>query len=1095
MTELISREVSRAEDRFDNVELSDDEGSTSSKRRKTADDEDDAEISSESRESDGEGENLGSEDTEEDDEDGDGADEESGKGFIVNDSNKRLSRSERAQALGTVSRASTNDEDDDDEENDADEDDDEDDDDEGRKKKRRPPPKRRETKDDEIKASFMPVGVVPNKPLSVLGLSLCAVRVVKESALFRCLLDAYTVDEMPVVSEAAKRYREKNDFFEDQSRVDAPRPLHFCQETRSSNFVSGFPRDKQREIYQKGLEDAQMNSSSPKRCLVYCIVTFRTPEEAREHSCPFLMYPVKGRLVKSSMSTTNWQSATEFPTDGLDKYNAEANAALITEANWACSVLDKRPIESCTARQPIAENALFEIAFEGATEFGAFGAALPIVHNMKFSNGKRAAPHENFVSLDRSMTSKRFTDMIRRTNYLLDLKSDAKPDHQRKIGYYPSRCACICEKSRHACQLLLAKKRSEDLKKTKHKFLRFSVQKGLMILDDVLFLLRKNYVAAVEQQSYTFEFLKCVLLPAVAQPSFWNIVELAGFDNATIMLMEEVDAKFIELYASDCPQMLMIHSSFYTYRLQDNATFVKALASRLRLSAEAVRRYASLSEYLLQQIENVPTDSRFVSRPDVSQEVRRMCWPENEFSPISAIEQQFEGDRKSTFVCTRSLIQEDTLLALSLAYGFQRNVKLLRSDNAESLQTLMYENAVDGSHMLIVVSDEEEETYWKSYQKHFPMLVVYSVRDFNEKRFAVYLTTLKRLEEGEAWNVAFPRVDKIPYLVLSRLLMLLCVKKRADAKIINDWCRSVFIGGEAALAKTEEDFCGGFCRGGRLFVGGLAFQVAEYKNRSGSFAEDMYFSGVLDSRTIETYSVVDQYLSDAMEFERDGEEMVVSANAETERCLTSKRLAFSRTKSNVNRRVALQYLNEFNRITKEDLTMFLATQTPFGTISANMQMKVEANCHEQLPYLKNPTANPNHYAVIFDTVLDDEFLTPIENVSDEHFGMGYNLSKLPALLNEQQTDQILAYHRGWKNNLRSGLSLGGMISLAQAKPRAIFVFGSAEQSIENRVIAQPSPPWFLMPPSKNGEGRRWFQNSEAAELSVLTWLLQRVWRE
>lgn len=1081
----------REEDRFDNVEVSE-ENSASPKNSKNSGSDDERHLFSASEDRDDEGEELGKFDTEDDEEqDDEDGEKVSGGGFIVNDNNKRTKRAENSQKSATRSRTSNDDDD-----NDDDDDDDEENDEDGRKKQRRAPPSRRAVKNDDIEACFLPVGVVPNKPLSVLGLSLCNVQVVKEFAVYDSLKAMFSDNELPKLDAVAKRYREKNDFFEDQSRIDAPRPIHHCQETRSANFVAAFPKERQREIFQRALKEAQSVASAPKRCLVYCVVTFSTAEEARAHSSPFLMYPIKGRLSKSCMSTTNWQSATEFPTDALDKYNASANSALMTEQNWACSVIDKRPLTACTARQPIVENALFEIAFEAPTAFGVGGSKTPIVYNLRFSLSKRAGPHDNIVSLERSLTSKRFGDTLRRTNYLLNLKDETKPDHQRKIGYLPTRCEYVCAKNRQACLLLLAKQRTEFLKRQQRTYLRWSVQKNLMVLDDIVFLLRKNYTETVAPQTYVFEVLKCVLLPALVQPSFWHIVELVGFDNATIMLMEDIDKKFVDIYGSECPQLLLIHTDFYPYKLHENVNFVRSLAAKLAISEDAVRRYARLSDCLLEIVESVPTDCRFISRPDVDATVRRLCWPANEISPIAAIELSFDDDAKSSFVTTRSLMQQDCLLALSLALGFDRNVTLLRSDDTETLHRLMYEHAINGSFTIVIASSEEEENEWRSYQKHFPQLVVYPLREYTDKRFAAYLLSLKKLDDGDAWNAAIPRADRIPYSVLSRLLATLCVKKPLTEKRLNDWCRAMFFARDLDdWTQTTADFSAGFCKGGKLFVGGLAFQVAEHNKRSGSLVDDLYFSGQLDNATFEQYSVVDRYLEDALEFEQADEDMVdfnPSDDDYVER-LTKKRLAFSRNRRNEGQRVALTYLDWINKETKDDMTLFLRTQTLFGTISSNMEAKVAANCRDQLPCLENPLATNGYIAIVFDTVLDNEFLTINDNVNAEYFDFGYNLSSVPRVLNEKLTDQVLRYHRGWKSNLRSGLSLGGMISLHQARPRSILVFGSARQSIENRVTAQPSPPWFLKAPSKNGEGRRWFHNSEAAELSVLTWILASVW--
>lgn len=1083
----------REEDQFDEVELSDDNSESANKNAgsEEVDFDDEKHLFSSSEED--EGEELGEADTEDDDDDDDEGEKVSEGGFIVNDNNKRTKRSDTSQKSTTRSRTSNDDDNNDVTTTTEGEDGEEG---EGKKKRRREPATRRPVKNNEIEACFLPVGVVPNKPLCVLGLSFCNVQVVKEFAIYDQLEAMFAKEQLPKLDEKAKRYREKNDFFEDQSRVDAPRPIHHCQETRSANFVAAFPKEQQREIFQRALKEAQSMASAPKRCLVYCVVTFPTDEEARAHSSPFLMYPIKGQLSKYGMSTTNWQSATEFPTEFLDKHNATANSALITEQNWHCSVIDKRPLTACTARHPIVENALFEIAYECATSFGVGGSKSPIVYSLRMSMSKRSSAYDDIISLERSLTSQRFGDTIRRSNYLLNLKDESQPDHQRKIGYLPTRCEYICVKNRQAAQLLQTKKRNEHLHRQQRIYLRWSVQKNLMVLDDAIFLLRKNYNENVTLQTYVFEVLKCVILPALVQPSFWNIVELVGFDNATIMLMESIDKKFIDIYASECPQLLLIHTDFYAYKLHANGNFVRFLAKKLSISEDAVRRYSRLSDCLLEIVENVPTDCRFISRPDIDVTVRRLCWPANEISPIAAIELCFDDEAKSSFVTTRTMMQQDCLIALSLALGFDRKVTLMRSDETETLHRLMYENAINGSYTIVVVTSEEEENEWRSYEKHFPQIVIYNVKQYGDKRFAAYLLSLKTLENGDSWNAAIPRADRIPYKVLSRLLATLCVKKSLNAKRLNDWCRSMFFARDLDDWKqTTADFSEGFCKGGRLFVGGLAFQVAEYNNRSGSLVDDLYFSGQLDKSTIEEYSVVDRYFEDALEFEQSDEDMIDSSPSDDDNVerLTKKRLAFSRNRRNEGQRVALTYLDWINKETKDDPTLFLKTQTLFGTISSNMEAKVSANCRDQLPYLTNPLATSNYIAIVFDTVIDNEFMTINENVSAEYFDFGYNLSTVPRLLNEKLTDQVLRYHRGWKSNLRSGLSLGGMISLNQARPRSILVFGSARQSIENRVTAQPSPPWFLKPPSKNGEGRRWVHNSEAAELSVLTWILPSVW--
>lgn len=1104
--------------RYDNIALSDDD-------EKKSDDDDD-------------GEELGASDT-------DTAD--------ASDGDAELDDAEIGGGDGgggSATRADSDDCDDDDDDEDGD-----DADSGGRSAKRRkkeapPVPKRRPVNGNEIELCFFPLGSVPGAPLTLLGATLVNVMSLDERTYAEAVARLHG-QEVPV-DEVQQRFLEVYDFFEKQTARDAPLPRHFCQLTHTENMCNcaaahGTPVAP--ETLRRALLECEAQSGKPRRAAVYCLATFATDEEVREHMSPLLCFPLKGELLRSATKTSNWQSATEWPHMPLDRVNATANAARVTESLLARSTLKLPPKPSCTARQPLSVNAVFEVRVTGRSQFPDIEHSLPIRYTFSFAQSDRAARHADFLASEQSLTARRVASVLSRTNYTVESRTDrraaAQPCYYRKQGLLPSVCEAVCQKIPQAAAVLTRQMASKQNRQFVKRIMRYSKEPGKMLFEDALSVVKDGYVddAVIRARlGDRTSFVAGTLLAALAPNAFWELVSVVGFDATVYLFVTKQNEEFYtEAFRSPAPYSLLESARFRTLALSDNARFREFLRSRHSVSPAAFEQLAALSAALCTAFDTDRSERRCISRPDVDASlVLPLCWPANERATLAAFQFAFPAvadggggqatatpTTTTTFVSRTQRMRTETLVAAALVHGFERRVTLLRSDDAQRLVAMVGDLMTDDAsvHHLIVVNRREDYDCWQpsstaaaAATNDGGRICVVSLGTMVRRaddRATVQYTPPRAAPDGAKWRVVVPRVDTFTYDELAALLTLLCVgvDGASDAEHCQSaWCRAMFGARDSPdWQRTAADFRRGTCGGGeRLVVGALAFQSAEPDSAGGAFADDLYFSGVLDAdaQIVESYAAIDALRLEALNdnggggggAEGIGRNGALDTDAAIE-WLSKRHTVFSRTADGAPLfGSANNFALAVNRRNGPARVLVLWGESTVGTVGDAARSRIDASERARLPVCRSAESRlqPNRFnAVVFDTVADNDYFKPnvaAGNRLSSSSSMSYEFGKMPQQYTRAIVDLIVADHRVAKNDAGSGLSLRSTIALLARRPAHIAVFGSCQQSLEQRITAQQHAPWFLQPPTHNLAGRQWQENSEAVELSSLCWLLARFWR-
>lgn len=982
---------------------------------------------------------------------------------------------------------------------DEDADDDEDDEDEegGKKKKQKRVAVRRQVVGDEIEMCFIPLGVVPGRARTLVGVSLCVVRVVTEGKILRVLQQ---LSPMPD-DVAAKEEKKKDDFFEDQFKPDAPVPRHYCQRTRAERHVAHLAPADRRNVFQEALESVRDEAMAPKRVYVYCTLTLPTDELMRAFQSPFLNYPVGGKLTNHCFTTTNWQSATDWPTTSLDGSNADANAALVIHANLYRSTNRKIPNACCTASQPLSINALFDVEFTKLIDFGGDRAAIPVLHKATFSKDPKMTEDLDYVSVDHTLTMARFGAVINRTSMFLDERSGIKPEHLRKAGYPKSMCEMCCAVDATARLTLTRKQQQRHMKFVKKSVLSFYPGVRQMTIDNAIDLLRKHYSPPPLRPSFEYTALTTVVLPALVPPSFWNAVNAVGFDVAVSLVRTKTLARFEQILASDSPHLILTTDAFDCYKLHENDKFVRTIAGRQGVEVSVVKQFAFVRSLVAQELLRGDSESRMFSRPDLLIDVQTLCWPRSPKSPIAAIQMNDIGNGSTTFVTTKNFALQEAVVATCLQHSFER-VYVARSDDVETLQVSIEIRALDTPVIFVVATVADYQFWLKKVDEQRQRAMFLKL--YEENCTAKLLSQLTPLENDQKWNVAIPRADTIPYSKMAAALGALCTNKTGANTPWVTWALSMFSSSESHdYAATKADFSRGFCSGGKLFLGGLAFQIPAGTQRGGSLVDDLYFSGVYDTYLTERYTLFEKIQQDALEFEQSNDQIVVQkrmlqiTNHDDDNDYDDKKMPSIPTLSQHSlmfasklgvRANGYELIKSINEATKDDRLILFSTQVSHGKILQTATDRVSFSRKNALPNTLTNNLLPNFIALLFDSVADDEFFSKDEAKSDEFRRFTYDFSTAPKQIPATTVDRLTHAHREVKSNVRAGFSIPNIIALYQYTPRSVIVFGSREQSISNRIVAQSIAPWYYSPPTRNEAGRPWYNNSEAAELSMMCWL-------
>lgn len=950
---------------------------------------------------------------------------------------------------------------------------------------------RREVVGDEIEMCFIPLGIAPNTPLTLIGVTLCVVRVVNEGKIFRVLQQAFQQPD-----DVARREEERKiDYYEDQFKPDAPVPRHYCQPTRSERYVAHLSPADKRNVFSSALESVREEARSPKRVYVYCTVTFPTAELFRAFQSPFLNYPLKGKLLTSCFTTTNWQSATDWPTNAMDISNADANAALITEANMCRSTNQSVPNNCCTARQPLSINSLLSVQFVSITNFGGDRSATPILYKSSFSQRPKISADSDYASVDHTLTVSRFASIIGRSSFCLDESCSARPEHHRRPGAVRSVCEACCSADATSRLVLTRKAQVKSLRAVKKAALRFFPGVRQMTLDNAVELLREYYLPAGLAQSTKYTVVANLVLPPLAPSNFWNAVDAVGFDVSVSLVRTKMLNVFCRLLMSDAPHQVLTAKEFDTYKLHENATFVNKLSERLHVAHGVIKQFAFVRSLVDKYLVNADSEQRTFSRPDLLDDLMQITWPRVKHIPFAVFALD-AGGSSTKFVSTRSFVMQEMVVFACLQHSFSR-VYPYRSDDAETLRNLMA-NRVFDDPVIVVVTTPQEYANWKVKSDESRQKVLF-LNLYEEKSLERLLDTIQPPDsdnDDAAWNVCIPRSDKISYGILCAVLGALCTKKIGASEPWANWATSLLSASDSPeYLATKEVFSKGVCRNGRLFLGGLAFQLPCSTRRGGSLLDDLYFSGVYEHFLTEKYVLVPRLQQVALQFEQSNDPIVVKQRlgaddddaASIRLTLAPHELMFSH-RVGMRKKPGLETILEINAATVSDSVVLFATPVACGKIMHTVFDRVAFTKKNFLPSVV-ANVGEKSIALIFDSVSDDEFFAEDASKPPEFRASAYNFGNAPKDLPATTIDRFSACHRDLKLNVRSGFSIASMIALYEHAPRSVIVFGSREQSVDSRVVSQTLAPWYYAPPTKNSIGRPWYHNSEATELSLLCWLI------
>lgn len=1040
-----SAEGVRDDDEYDKVQLSDGEDDENNEKTNKSNCDEDEELSESDEDEDDEGESLGSKDSSSES-------DENNKRKLVDD-------------------------------------DDEEEQQEG-KKRRKVQPVKRPVDGDNISLCFIPMGKLDRDPLCLIGMTLVCVRTVPEQSFLNALKVKHGGEPSVGSTEEEKLFEKKYDFFEAQSAPSAPVPRHFCQHSKAEHFLFSLKGNWQ-ETALAAVKSLQEGSLKPKRCFVYCVVKFDTAEQLLAYSCPFLCYPMQGKLTWSSPFSTNWQSATEWPNEPLDRENAPLNAALVTEAKLFRSTVKADPSKACSACHPLGTNALFEFRFEKLCAFGEKEGGFPVRHQLKISDAARVSAHTKFDSGALTLRKYQVTVMLQKTNFLAVYDETLPHQHGRSSTDRRTTMKTTCQgqvsRDRQTAAVLSHHLRKEAVISKAKSLVLFRHDPKFMTFKDGIYLLRQT-----SENSEKYKQLMAWIIPAMAPANFWRIVDIVGFRNAMRMAVDNLLDWFQNFMESSSPQISLDTFRFGVYNLSNIATFCDFVALQKDVAVEDVKLYSHLSDAIRQTIENVRSEQRFHSRPDANENTRKLCWPSDPSSTVAAVEVGLASGEKTTFVTRKNLMQQDVLISCALAFGFSKNIRMSRSDNRHTLRELLEDQVLDGNCCAIIVNTTEDKVYWDEKTRGLPTAKVFLYTGKQVEFGRMLRQKLVPLPNEEKWNVAFPRVDLFAYDVLALLLSFVTTVCELDDKFPNNMSFAAMK--SAALLSVKSEYSKGCCSaGGALIIGGLAFQFAADQARCGNLLDDLYFSGLLDNSTKESYNVVQHLQEEASRFVTSGEKMI-NETVDNEYSLSSCFVSFSKHFMPQFTVKGFESIEHLNVATRNKRVLTLYPNTVSGDVNTLVKQKIDQSATDLLPILTRNEANFGCVAVVFDSVEDNHFF----NLRREKKALSlfsydyYGIDKQP---NTELVDRLTEFHRNVKNYLRSGFSLAAMISLAQFDPKSIVVFGSKDKSIDARMSGYCEAPWFLTPPSKTQVGRPWYQNSEATELSALCWILASFWNK
>ncbi len=1040
----------RDDDEYDKVQLSDgedDDDNNKEKRKVTDYDEDDEEreLSESDEDEDDEGESLGSKDSSSE------SDENNKRKLVDNED-------EEEQQEG--------------------------------KKKRKVQPVKRAVDGDNISLCFVPMGKLDRDPLCLIGMTLVCVRTVPEQSFLNALRVKHGAESSAGSTEEEKLFEKKYDFFESQSAPSAPVPRHFCQHSKAEHFLYSLKGNWQ-EMASAAVKSLQDGSQKPKRCFVYCVVKFDTAEQLLAYSCPFLCYPMQGKLTWCSPFSTNWQTATEWPNEPLDKQNAPLNAALVTEAKLFRSTVKLDPSKACSVCHPLGTNALFEFRFEKLCAFGEKEGGFPVRHQLKISEGARVSAHTKFDHGALTLRKFQVTLMLQRTNFVAVYDETLPHQHGRSSSDRRTTLKTVCQgqflRDKQTAAVLSQHLRKEMVVSKAKSLVLFRHDPKFMTFKDGIYLLRQT-----SENSERYKQLMAWIIPAMAPASFWRIVDIVGFRTTIRMAVDNLSDWFQNFIESSSPQISLDAFRFGAYNLSKIAKFCEFVALQKDVGVDDVKLYSHLSDTVRTTIENLRSEQRFQSRPDVNENTRKLCWPSDPSSTVAAIEVQLASGEKTTFVTRKNLMQQDVLISCALTFGFSKKICMSRSDNRHTLRELLDEKVFDGNCCAIVVNTTEDKVYWEEKSRGLSTTKVFLYTGKPVEFGKMLRQKLVALPNEEKWNIAFPRVDLFAYDVLALLLSFVTTACELDDKFSNNMSFAAMK--PAALASVKSEYSKGCCSsGGSLILGGLAFQFAADQERCGNLLDDLYFSGLLDNSTKESYNIVQQLQEEASQFVTSGEK-IINEKDDKGYALSSCFVSFSKHFLPNLTVKGFETIEHLNVATRNKRVLTLYPNTVSGDVNTLVKQKIDQSATDSLPILTRTEANVGCVAVVFDSVEDNYFFDlRREKKSFSLFSYDYHgIDKQP---NTELVDRLTEFHRNVKNYLRSGFSLAAMISLAQFDPKSIVVFGSKHKSIDARISGYCEAPWFLTPPSKTQIGRPWYQNSEATELSALCWIVGSFWNK
>lgn len=952
----------------------------------------------------------------------------------------------------------------------ADDDDDDESGDAGRKsaKRRKITPVKRSVNGDEISLCFFPVGTVPGNPLAVLGVSYVAVRVVEEKVFFDRFKEA--CGDAPPSPAQESNY----DFFEKQTDPEAPVPRHFCQKTRTEDLlfrmraVPGVA-----EIQRRVLESMRDSASRARRVVVYCTATFETEQEVRAHSSPLVCYPLKGRLTSAAARTSDWQTATEWPTAELDVVNASVNAALITRAVFERCCPEKPPASYCMARQPSAFASVFTVAVTGRSQFPIINVNTPVSTSFRFSTCKRSASFGDFVGSTKEITPRRILSAFDRTNYYVPKSGNFEPIFGRKAEQPPSMCSMICQRDEQMRALLVRKSTRPSTIALLRSCICQSTVRGLMLFEDAIACLRQERAPELTIAGTRAFIVATHLLPAMAPSNFWQIVDEVGFDLAVRVFIDGVEKKFSAMLASTSPHSALFDAKFIPYNLDKNATFARRLSERQNSTTASIEGFNFLCKQVIEHLVQPNSEAHFISRPDVDAGVRALCWPADALSPLAAVELQLAGGRSTTFISERVCMGLDAMIAAALVHGTERNIGLARSDSTAELRELVdaQTRRRDRRFLFLLGDDAEEIAFWKGKREAFAdTTCIIQLGDFRHPETNAMCVPVVSGAAEVKWHLVVPRADTFARKKLAFVFIALFAGRVSDKDMQQStWARSIFGSADSEdFRATKTAFATGMCSGNECLLGGLALP------RRGSLVEDLYFSGVVEEFNInEGYETVSELRRKAT-CDDGGNQF----------------FCFSK-KARVDNRPLETLLRELNERNADVPTLLLSCESVRGTVGDSACQRFKRSVTVKMPASLDALKLPpgGFTAIVLDCVADNVLFVPKKGAQG---GPSYAFDRMPEVYKREIVNLIVDDHREAKSAGNAGFSLSAMIALLELEPQSIFVFGSAEQSIEKRITAQQHAPWFLAPPARTRMGRKWHENSEATQLSPLCWLIAKL---